>query len=62
MDSTLDGFEKLTERAAREAHARDLVLGLETVQNLTALGVVDSGEAMSRSGNNVRSDGGPSTL
>ena len=62
MDSTLDGFEKLTERAAREAHARDLVLGLETIQNLMALGVVDSGEAMSRSGNNGRSDGGASTL
>ena len=57
MDSTLDGFEKLVARAAREARARELELGLETVQNLMALGVVDSAGAMSRSGNNGRSDG-----
>ena len=58
MDSTLDGFEKLAEHAAREARARELALGLETVQNLMALGVVDSADVMSRSGNNGRSDGG----
>ena len=44
--------------AAREARARELALGLETVQNLMALGVVDSADVMSRSGNNGRSDGG----
>ncbi len=60
MDSTLDGFKKLVARAAREARARELELGLETVQNLMALGVVDSADVMSRSGNNGRSDGGGS--
>ena len=52
VDSTLDGFEKLVARAAREARARELELGLETVQNLMALGVGDSADAMSRSGSN----------
>jgi hypothetical protein len=57
MDSTLDGFEKLVARAAREARARELELGLETVQNLMALGVAESADAMSHSDNNVSSDG-----
>lgn len=67
VDSTLDGFEKLVARAVREARAREFELGLETAQNLMALGVVDSADAMSRAGVNSdggsdsRSDGGGST-
>ncbi len=60
VDSTLDGFEKLVARAAREARARELELGLETVQNLMALGVVNSADAMSHAGagRDGGSDGG----
>ncbi|MDA0230344.1 MAG: hypothetical protein O3B21_09155 [Proteobacteria bacterium] len=57
MDSTLEGFEILVARAAREARARELELGLETVQNLIALGVVDSADAMSGATDNVGRDG-----
>ena len=45
LDSTLDGFDKVVARAAREARARALELDPGTMQNLMALGVLDSAEA-----------------
>ena len=45
MDSTLDGFDKVVARAAREARAGALEMDPGTMQNLMALGVLDSAEA-----------------
>ena len=45
LDSTLDGFDKVVARAAREARARALELDPGTMQNLMALGVLNSAEA-----------------
>jgi hypothetical protein len=51
LDSSLDGFDKLVACAARAARRRELALGPETVQNLTALGVLDgAGEASPEAG------------
>lgn len=40
FESTLDGFEALTDRAAEAAHDKGLVLEPATENNLTALGVL----------------------
>ena len=47
LDSTLDGFDKVVAHAAREARMHEIEFGSETVQNLLALGVIDSAEATS---------------
>lgn len=39
IDSRIEGFEALVERAARAAGARDLALSAATLQNLQSLGV-----------------------
>ncbi|MEE8171791.1 MAG: hypothetical protein V3T62_02560 [Alphaproteobacteria bacterium] len=54
LDSTLDGFDKLVAHAAREARQRELELGPETVQNLTALGVLDATETAAIEGGGGR--------
>ena len=46
LDSTLQGFDTLLSRAAREARRHDLDLGLETLQNLSVLGVLDASHRM----------------
>ena len=47
LDSTLDGFDKVVAHAAREARLHKIAFGSDTVQNLMALGVIDSAEATS---------------
>ena len=41
LDSTLEGFDKLSRHAARAARRHDLELSPDTVQNLNALGVLE---------------------
>ncbi len=50
LDSTLQRFDKLLAHAAREARGHDLQLGPETLQNLSALGVLDASHRMASEG------------